>query len=214
MRVLSVNVGLPRPVTWKGRTFTTAFFKEPVAGRVAVGPTQVAGDRQADPRVHGGPDKAVYAYSSDHYPFWRGELGELELPPGSFGENLTLEGGDEREVRIGERWRVGDVELVVTEPRLPCFKLAARFRRPDLVRRFLASRRTGFYLAVRRPGELGAGDPVERLGSDPDAITIFELVELHATGAADLDLVERALRTPGLTAGWRAGLEERLGRER
>jgi MOSC domain-containing protein YiiM len=133
-----------------------------------------------------------------------------ELPPGSFGENLTVIGFVEREVRIGERWRVGSCELAVTEPRVPCFKLAAKFQRADMIRRFLASRRSGWYLAVVREGELGAGDEVELLKRHESAVCVADVVELYASKRLDPDLARRALATPDLDDGWRAWIAERL----
>src|SRR5436190_5747658 len=161
MRVVSVNVGLPRTVRWKGREVTTGIFKEPVSGRVPLRRLNFDGDGQADLKVHGGAAQAVYAYPLEHYAFWQEQLGR-ELPFGSLGENLTvlwlpLEG----EVAIGDRFRVGTAELTVTQPRLPCYKLGVRFRREDMVKRFLASGRTGYYLAVEVDGDVAAGDRVE-----------------------------------------------------
>lgn len=210
MHVLSVNVGLPRRIQWRGRTIETGIFKEPVAGRVTVEPLNLRGDRQADLSVHGGANKAVYAYSHEHYDYWMRALDLVELLPGSFGENLTVVGCTESDVRIGERWRVGSCELVVTEPRVPCFKLAARFQRPDMIRRFLGSRRTGFYLRVLRPGELGAGDAVELLERDESAIRVADVVELFATKAPQRELARRALASEALPEGWRTWIAERL----
>jgi MOSC domain-containing protein YiiM len=210
MHVLSVNVGLPRRIQWRGRTIETGIFKEPVAGRVTVEPLNLRGDRQADLSVHGGANKAVYAYSHEHYAYWNRALDLEELLPGSFGENLTMVGSTESDVRIGERWRVGSCELAVTEPRVPCFKLAARFQRPDMIRLFLASRRTGFYLRVLRPGELGAGDAVELLERDESAIRVADVVELFATKAPQRELARRALATEALPEGWRTWIAERL----
>ncbi len=161
MRVLSVNVAMPRQIQWRGHSIETGIFKAPVEGPVALDWLNLAGDRQADPSVHGGETKAVYAYPHEHYAFWERELALETLAPGSFGENLTVLGFGERDVRIGERWRIGTCELAVTEPRVPCFKLAAKFQRTDMIRRFLKSRRTGFYFRVVRRGELRAGDAVE-----------------------------------------------------
>jgi len=177
MRVVSVNVSLPKTVEWQGRRVTTAIFKEPVEGRIRIRRTGLVGDRQADPSVHGGPLKAVYAYPSEHYPFWRRELGRTDLPWGSFGENLTTEGLSEETVRIGDRVRVGSAILTVTQPRLPCYKLGVRFGRLDMVRRFLASGRSGFYLAIVEPGDVAAGDPIEFLGGDAAQPTISQIVD-------------------------------------
>ena len=157
MKIISVNVGLPREIFHDGRMIRTSIFKSPVAGRVRVRALNIDGDRQADLTVHGGPSKAIYVYPSEHYHFWRRELGDEELTPGAFGENLTTEGLLEKELNIGDRLCVGSVELAVTEPRLPCYKLGVRFNRDDMVKRFLRSRRTGFYCAVMREGELERG---------------------------------------------------------
>src|SRR3989442_9769993 len=163
MRVVSVNASLPKTVEWRGRKVTTAIFKEPVEGRVRIRRTGLVGDRQADPSVHGGPTKAVYAYPSEHYPFWRRELGRADLPWGSFGENLTTEGLDERTLRVGDQLRVGSAVLKVTQPRMPCYKLAIRFGRLDMVRRFLPGGRLGFFLPVPEKGGVGAGGPLQIL---------------------------------------------------
>src|SRR3989454_5287914 len=166
MRVVSVNASLPKTVEWRGRKVTTAIFKEPVEGRVRIRRTGLVGDRQADPSVHGGPAKAVYAYPSEHYPFWRRELGRADLPWGSFGENLTTEGLDDRTLRVGDRLRVGSASLTVTQPRMPCYKLGIRFGRLDMVRRFLASGRSGFFPAGHEEGDGAAGEPIELLPAD------------------------------------------------
>ncbi len=177
MRVVSVNVSLPKTVEWQGRRVTTAIFKEPVEGRIRIRRTGLVGDRQADPSVHGGPLKAVYAYPSEHYPFWRRELGRTDLPWGSFGENLTTDGLSEETIRIGDRLRVGSAILTITQPRLPCYKLGVRFERLDMVRRFLASGRSGFYLAVVEPGDVAAGDAIELLGRVEGQPTISAVVD-------------------------------------
>lgn len=160
MKIVSINVGLPREVAWQGRTILTSIFKEPVAGPVRVRRLNLDGDRQSDLTVHGGAAKAVYVYPAEHYPFWREQLGEPDLAPGAFGENFTTDGLVEETVRIGDRLRIGSAEFIVTQPRLPCFKLQLRFGRLDIIRRFLRSGRSGFYLAVTREGEVTAGDEI------------------------------------------------------
>lgn len=161
MRVVSVNVGLPRVVRWNGGEVTTGIFKKPVEGRIPLRRLNLEGDRQADLSVHGGAAKAVYAYPLEHFAFWREELGD-ELPFGAFGENLTIDGLPlEQDIAVGDRFRIGTAELIVTQPRLPCYKLGLRFGRRDMVKRFLASRRTGYYLAVGAEGNVGAGDRVD-----------------------------------------------------
>lgn len=175
-RVVSVNVGRQQLVPWRGRMVPTGIFKEPVAARIALREDGVEGDTVADLRVHGGWSKAVYAYPAEHYAFWREELPGHDLPWGTFGENLTIEGLREDGVAIGERFRIGTAELEVTEPRLPCFKLAIKIGRPDIIKRFLRSGRTGFYLAIIRPGDIGAGDPIEPRGRREGGRTIADLV--------------------------------------
>jgi len=212
MKVISVNVGLPREVMWKGKTVTTGIFKEPVAGRVALDALNLAGDRQADLRVHGGPDKAVYVYPVEHYDYWRGELPGVELPFGAFGENLTVEGLLENEIYIGERFRIGTTELVVRQPRLPCYKLAVKFQRDDIIKRFLDSRRTGFYFAVTREGELGAGDRIEILTRDPNGVTVPDIVRLYLNGDEDPDGLARAANVDALPDNWKTHFADQLAR--
>lgn len=166
MKVLSVNVGLPRIVEYRGEPVATGIFKESVAGRVNVDQFNLEGDRQADLRVHGGLYKAVYVYPSEHYEFWRQELPGMDLPFGMFGENLTIQGILETNVKTGDRFRIGTAVFVVTTPRQPCFKLGIRFGRNDIIRRFAKSGRTGFYLAVEKTGNLGAGDEIKFLSRD------------------------------------------------
>ena len=171
MRLLSVNVGLPREVEWRGKRVLTSIFKEPVSGRVRVDRLNLDGDRQADLTVHGGFAKAVYVYPSEHYSYWREHLGDLA--PGAFGENFTTEGLLEETVRIGDRLRIGSAEFVVTQPRMPCYKLQVRFGRLDMVRRFLRSGRSGFYLAVAREGEVETGDEIALAASE--GMTVAEM---------------------------------------
>jgi MOSC domain-containing protein YiiM len=177
MHVVSVNVGMPKTVDWRGRKVTTAIFKEPVEGRVRIRRTGLAGDRQGDLSVHGGPKKAVYAYPSEHYPFWRRELERAELPWGSFGENLTTEGLQEDTVHIGDHLRVGSALLRVTQPRMPCYKLGIRFARDDMIQRFLANGRSGFYLAVLTEGDVAAGDRLEVAHAEEGLPTVSEVVD-------------------------------------
>jgi MOSC domain-containing protein YiiM len=209
-RVVSVNVGVPRTVRWKGRDVTTGIFKEPVEGRIALRRLNLDGDRQADLSVHGGAAKAAYAYPLEHYPFWREELGE-NLPFGAFGENLTVEGLPlEDEAAVGDRLRVGTAELVVTQPRLPCYKLGLRFGREDMVKRFLASRRTGYYLAVALEGDVGAGDAVETLARHPARIPVAEITRVYASDRDDLATIERLVALDALPEDWRSHFAKRL----
>lgn len=214
MRVISVNVGLPRQVVWRGKTVTTGIFKEPVSRRIRLRRLNLDGDRQADLSVHGGPAKAVYAYPAEHYTYWRRELPDRDLPWGTFGENLTIEGLSEDTVRIGDRLRIGTAELVVTQPRLPCFKLGIRFGQPAMVKRFLASRRTGFYLAVLEEGELGAGDPIALVSRADAPVTIADITRLYADGGEEVEGLQRAVRVEALPQDWREYFAERLARIR
>ena len=208
-RLLSVCVGRPQLLEWRGRRVESAIAKRPVTGPVALARDNLEGDAQADLTVHGGPWKAVYLYPSEHYGPWRGELEDSELPHGSFGENLTSAGLDEERVSIGDVLRIGSAELQVTQPRLPCFKLVARFRRDDMAKRMLASGRTGFYLAVRREGRVEAGDAVERIEADPRGVSVAALVGLYTRKTGDPELLERVLSVPALPDWWRAELRER-----
>lgn len=209
MKVVSVNVGRPRRFEQNGREIVTGIFKAPVTGRVAVRALNLDGDQQADLEVHGGPDKAVYAYPGEHYDYWRAELPDAELPWGVFGENFTVEGLREDELNIGDRLRIGTSELVVTQPRLPCYKLAFRFGRPDMVKRFLASRRTGFYLRVLREGEAGEGDTIELLGRDPGNVTVADITRLYAFEKDNRALMERAIAVAALPESWRDYFREK-----
>jgi MOSC domain-containing protein YiiM len=187
MKVLSVNVGLPREVTWRGKPVTTGIFKEPVAGRVPLRTLNLDGDRQADLRVHGGPDKAVYAYPSEYYELWSRERQELAFGPGAFGENLTIEGLLDEDVSVGDRFRVGTAELVVTQPRLPCFKLGIKMGRDAFVTEFLERGLLGFYLAVAREGDVAAGDPIVERHRDPRGFGVTEVARLYAQDRDDIE---------------------------
>jgi MOSC domain-containing protein YiiM len=270
MKIVSLNVGLPREVTWHGMNVVTGIFKQPVEGRVALRKLNLDGDRQADLTVHGGKDKAVYCYPLSHYDFWKHELPRtgsgaafladfarsVDLPMGMFGENFTIdvrEGdsesnedacapflpgsgrsgepvgtpflaalartGDlpEDSIHIGDRFSVGSAEVVVTQPRLPCYKLGLKFQMDDMVKRFLASRRTGFYLAVTREGEVGAGDelkPIVRRPQDEETATpISEITRLYISkhySEADARSIQRALQVASLPENWKEYFRERL----
>ncbi len=210
MKLISINVGRPREVVSHGEPVVTGIFKQPVDGVVAVRRLNVAGDEQADLSVHGGPDKAVYAYPLEHYDFWRNELGLEELPFGAFGENLTTEGLIEAEVNIGDQLRIGTAEFVVTQPRMPCFKLGIRFNRPDMVKRFLASGRTGFYLRVLQEGEVEAGNAIVLLARDAGNVSVADIVVLYAGKRGDQELLRRASQAQALPEAWREWFAERL----
>lgn len=211
MRVVSLQVGLPREVVWRGRRVTTGIFKEPVDGPVMLRRLNLDGDRQADLTVHGGLTKAAYAYPSEHYEFWRGEFPGMELPYGMFGENFTTEGMSEGEVNVGDRFRVGGAEVVVTEPRVPCYKLGVRFGRADILKRFLVSRRSGFYFAVLREGEVRAGDAIERMSRGEGGVSVADIVRLYAFEPGDLETTRRAIRLEALPETWRGYFRHRLG---
>lgn len=215
MKVISVNTGLPRNVTWHGRTVTTGIFKEPVNRRVALRKLNLDGDGQADLTVHGGEYKAVYCYPLEHYDYWKRELPGRELPMGVFGENFTLDSSPEEPVCLGDRFSVGSAEVVVTQPRLPCYKLGIRFESDDMVRRFFVSGRTGFYLAVTREGEVGAGDEMRVLSREANGVPVSEITRLYAAkrySSAEVASVRRALRVAALPESWKEYFRERLGR--
>ena len=215
MKLLSVNVGLPREVMWHGTNVTSAIFKQPVSRRVALRKLNLDGDRQADLSVHGGEYKAVYCYPISHYDYWKKELPGRELPLGMFGEDFTTDGLLEDSVHIGDRFSVGSAEVVVTQPRLPCYKLGVRFQADDMVKRFLASARTGFYLAVSREGEVGAGDEFTVMVCDQNAVPVSEITRLYiAKTYSDDDVasVQRALQVAALPESWKAYFRERLQR--
>lgn len=213
MKLVSVNTGLPREVTWHGRSVTTAIFKQPVEGRVALHKLNLDGDRQADLTVHGGEHKAVYCYPFAHYDYWQRELPGMELPMGSFGENFTTDALLEDSVHLGDRFSIGSAEVVVTQPRLPCYKLGVRFQSDDMVKRFLASGRMGFYLAVTREGEVGADDEIKVIARDPNVVPVAEITRLYITkryGREELTSVRRALQVAALPESWKAYFRERL----
>lgn len=215
MKVVSVNTGLPREAEWHGQSVTTGVYKEPVKGRVFLRKLNLDGDRQADLRVHGGEYKAVYCYPVEHYAYWKKELPERELPMGMFGENFTTEGLLEDAAHLGDRMSVGSAEVVVTQPRLPCYKLGVRFGADDMVKRFLASGRTGFYLAVRREGDVGAGDEIKVIAKDPNGVPVSEITRLYVAkryGENDAAAVRRASRVAALPAAWKDYFQERLER--
>jgi MOSC domain-containing protein YiiM len=194
----------------QGKTVRTSIFKSPVLERVRVRRLNIEGDRQSDLCVHGGIEKAVYAYPSEHYAFWREELPGLDLPWEAFGENFTMEASLEGSVRIGDRLRVGSAEFVVTQPRMPCFKLGIRFGRPDMVKRFHGSGKSGFYLAVLQEGEVTTGDSVELITRDEHGMTVADVVNLYTADAANQDLLRRVSELPALPESWREYFRKRL----
>ena len=210
MKLISVNVALPRPLAYREQTVSTGIFKKPVSGPVALRTLNLEGDRQADLAVHGGPFKAVYAYPSEHYGFWREELPGANLPWGMFGENFTTRGLLEGELHIGDRLRIGTAILVVRQPRIPCYKLALKFHRNDIQARFLRSGRSGFYFSVEQEGMVEAGSSFELLGRELEAITIAEMNHLFADDRYNRELLEKAIASPALPEDWRLYLRKRL----
>jgi MOSC domain-containing protein YiiM len=209
MQVIAVCVGLPREVSWKGKPITTGIFKQPVAGRVRMRSLNLDGDQQADLTVHGGIEKAIYAYPMEHYAYWRQELPDQPLPWGTFGENLTIEGLSETTVNIGDRFRMGTAEVMVTQPRFPCFKLNLKFGRDDMVKRFLDSCLSGIYFSVVQEGEVGAGDAIEPVSRDENNVTVTDIVSIYRR-EADHDLVRRAVQVPALAAELKTSFQQQL----
>ncbi|HET8547740.1 MAG TPA: MOSC domain-containing protein [Bryobacteraceae bacterium] len=209
MRVVAVNIGQPLQVQTGGRSVLTSIFKKPASGPVKVGRLNLEGDRQADLTVHGGFNKAVYVYPSEHYSYWREELRDSELGWGTFGENLTTEGLFESAVHIGDRLQIGSAIFQVSQPRMPCFKLAVRMNRPDMVKRFWASGRSGFYLSVVREGALKAGDGIDRTALGQPPVSVAEMVRLYRDPNPSREELLRALATP-LSPEWKTELRERL----
>ena len=212
MKLISLNISLPRIVAWHGEPVTTGIFNEPVDGPLMLRMLNLDGDRQADLTVHGGKSKAVYAYPSEHYEFWKNELPDMDLPYGMFGENFTTEGLFEQTVNVGDRFRVGKAELMVTEPRLPCYKLGIKFGRADIIKRFLQSRRTGFYFAVLKEGKVEAGDEIELISRDANNISIADITRLYAFEKDDLETLRRAVKLKALSESWRGYFQKQIQR--
>ncbi|HXZ04036.1 MAG TPA: MOSC domain-containing protein [Ktedonobacteraceae bacterium] len=210
MRVISVNVGQPRKLFLKGEIVETGINKAPVQGRVAVRRLNLDGDRQADLTVHGGVDKAVYAYPAEHYEYWQEQFPEMDLPWGMFGENLSLTGLFEDTVHIGDQLQVGTARLMVTQPRLPCFKLGIKFERDDIIKRFLASGRTGFYFAVLEEGEVAAGDAISVLHRDERQVKVADIVRLYREDKYNVELMRRVIAVEALSEEWRDYFQERV----
>ncbi len=208
-RVISVNVGLPRTVNWAGRSVTSCIWKKPVNGRVLVEGINLHGDDQADRRVHGGPDKAVYAYAAEDYAWWGDVLGR-HLGAGTFGENLTTEGIDLSACVIGQEWQVGTAVLQVAQPREPCFKLGMRMGDADFVELFGSSGRSGTYLRIRQPGDIGAGDPIVASHPPSHGLTVADLVAVRPS--TPIPLLERIASINDVPEGWRTLAQRRLAR--
>jgi len=211
VKLVSLNVARPRLVVYQGKTINTGIFKEPVSGPVQLRTLNLDGDRQADLSVHGGLYKAVYGYASEHYPFWRQELG-VDLPWGMFGENLTTSGLTEEELHVGDRFQIGEAIVMVRQPRTPCYKLAAKFQRDDMLERFLLSDRSGFYFSVEQEGAVAADDDLQLLKRNHDGITISEMNRLFVREKYNQKLLRKAIDTVAVPDNWRDYFLERLHR--
>jgi MOSC domain-containing protein YiiM len=209
MKLLSVNVGQPREIEWKGKLYTTGIFKSSVEGRVALRTLSLDGDKQVDLTVHGGPDRAVYVYPAEHYEFWKAELDRPVLPWGNFGENLTTTGLSEDAVYIGDRIRIGSAILTATQPRMPCVKLSIRFGDAAMCKRFMDTERCGIYMAVVQEGEVAAGDDIEILSRDERRMSVVELRRIYLA-PDDPAAIRRVLELPALSADWRDQFLNRL----
>jgi MOSC domain-containing protein YiiM len=210
MKLISLNVAQPRLVLNHGEPVSTGIFKEPVTGRVTLRTLILEGDRQADLSVHGGPTKAVYGYPSEHYEFWKSELPEMHLPWGMFGENFTTEGLFESELNIGDKLRIGAATIMVTEPRMPCYKLGLKFGRTDIIKWFLQSERSGFYFAVLHEGDVGAEDEFELIERDGHGVTVRDIVRLYVREKENKSLLQRAIQVEALPEKWRSHFQTQL----
>jgi MOSC domain-containing protein YiiM len=210
MKLISLNVGLPKVFTYRGEPIESGIFKRPVSGRIRLRALNLEGDRQADLSVHGGPYKAVYGYPSEHYEFWRKELVEADLPWGGFGENFTTMGLGEEDLRIGDRFRIGSATVMVRQPRMPCYKLAAKFKSDEMIAKFLRSGRSGFYFSVEEEGEVGNGDDFQPISTDEGAITIGEMNRLFVREKYNRGLLRKAIETAALPEAWREYFLPRL----
>jgi len=211
LRLLSLNVGLPRQVRFQGELVTTGIFKKPVQGSVRLRKLNLEGDKQADLKVHGGVDKAVYAYAGEHYDYWRQELPEMSLPWGMFGENFTTEGMFEESVNIGDQFKVGTANLIATQPRMPCYKLGVKFGSMDMIKRFLASGLTGVYFKVMKEGELEQGDEIKLIKKAENSVTVKDIVRIYTIDKDDIQTIERAIKIKDLPNGWRYHFIKQLG---
>lgn len=211
-KILSVNVSLPKEIDFEGQKVTTGIFKEPVEGRIMLRTLNLDGDKQADLTVHGGVDKAVYAYSIEHYEYWRKVFPNIEMPNGMFGENFTVEGLMESEVSIGDVFQIGSSKVIATQPRMPCYKLGVKFGRMDVLKKFLASGRSGIYFKVLEEGEVGAGDTIEQITKDPNQVTISDIVRLYAKDREDIKTMQRAAKVEVLPEGWKDYFLEQIKR--
>lgn len=214
LKLLSLNVGLPTQVTFEGQLITTGIFKEPIPGRIRLRKLNLEGDKQADLTVHGGADKAIYAYAEEHYSYWRKEFHGMSLPWGMFGENFTTQGMFEEMVNIGDQFQVGTATVVATQPRMPCYKLGVKFGRMDIIKRFLASGLTGIYFKVLNEGELEKGDEIKPIKRDENNVSVKDIVRLYTKNKDDVQTMERAIKVKDLPTGWKFHFIDRLNQLR
>ena len=212
MRLVSLNIGMPREVEGPKGPVTTGIFKNPMSGRISLRKHNLDGDGQADLKHHGGEHKAVYAYPYEHYAYWRERLNRVDFVFGQFGENLTVEGMLETEIHIGDTFRIGTVVVQITQPRQPCFKLGIRMGMPEIVKQFLESECSGFYLRVVEEGELAAGDPIELVQLDPEQVSVQFVNHLRFFDKGNRDGIAKALRAKALAPSWRDDFEGMLGK--
>jgi MOSC domain-containing protein YiiM len=212
VKLVLLNVARPRLVVYNGKTINTGIFKRPVSGPLQLRTLNLDGDWQADLSVHGGPHKAVYGYPSEHYSFWRKELPGVDLPWGMFGENFTTSGLAENELHVGDRFQIGSSIVMVRQPRTPCYKLAAKFQRDDMLERFLRSGRSGFYFSVEQEGSVAEEDDFQLLKRNQDGITISEMNRLFVREKYNQELLRKAVDTAALPDDWREYFAERLER--
>ncbi len=211
MRVISVNVGLPRQVIYGGQIITTSIFKDSIRERVKLGKMNLDGDKQSDLKVHGGIEKAVYSYPMEHYDYWKKQYPKIDMPWGMFGENLTTEGLIEDSVNIGDQYQIGSSKLIVTQPRIPCYKLGIKFGQMDIVKKFMTGVRPGIYFKVLQEGEVGSGDDIELIYQDKDSVTVNDIVRLYIDNDdGDIDTMERATRISSLPEGWKIHFRQKI----
>ena len=210
MKLISLNVGIPRQVTYKSELVTTGIFKEPIHHRTKLRKLNLDGDKQADLTVHGGLNKAVYSYPAEHYGYWQKELPGMYLSWGMFGENFTTEGLFEDNVNIGDQFQIGSAIVIATQPRMPCYKLGVKFGRMDIVKRFLASGLTGIYFKVLQEGDVGAGDVIKLIRRDDNNVTVKDVIRIYSVDKDDVQTLERAIKVKDLSDGWRSHFIEQL----
>ena len=211
-KVISLNVALPRIVKFRDQVVTTGIFKEPVKGRIKLRRFNLDGDKQADLTVHGGPDKAVYAYPAEHYDYWKKRIPNMKLPWGMFGENLTTEELLEDQVNIGDVFRIGSSEVVATQPRMPCYKLGIKFGRMDIVKQFMESKLPGIYFRVLKEGDVGTGDEIELISRDENNVTVKDIVRI-VSSRGDEATIRRAVHIKALPEAWRQEFLDYLGKQ-